>query len=105
MRDIRDDLQERVNFLAGQIKLAQGEFDKLIEQLKLEHDSKLYKLKSDLNAVHMVTGTEDRRLGSAPSASTPGPQPRPPQPPIKQVQPQQSHSDFLARKISAVGVR
>ena len=105
MRDIREDLHERVNFLAGQIKLAQGEFDKLIEQLKLEHDSKLHKLKSDLNAVHMVTGTEDRRLGSAPSASRPGPQLRPPQPPLKQVQPQQSPSDFLARKISAVGVR
>ena len=103
MRDIRDDLHERVNSLAGQIKLAQGEFDKLIEQLKLEHDSKLHKLKSDLNAVHMVTGTEDRRLGSAPSASRP--QLRPPQPPLKQVQPQQSHPDFLARKISAVGVR
>ena len=105
MRDIRDDLQERVSFLAGQIKLAQGEFDKLIEQFKLEHESKLHKLKSDLNAVHMVTGTEDRRLGSAPSASTAGPQLRPPQPALKQVQPQQSHSDFLARKISAVGVR
>ena len=105
MRDIRDDLHERVNFLAGQIKLAQGEFDKLIEQLKLEHDSKLHKLKSDLNAVHMVTGTEDRRLGSAPSASKAEPQLRPPQPPLQQVQPQQSHSDFLTRKISAVGVR
>ena len=105
MRDIRDDLHERVNFLAGQIKLAQGEFDKLIEQLKLEHDSKLHKLKSDLKAVHMVTGTEDRRLGSAPFASRPGPQLSPPQPPLKQVQPQQSHPDFLARKISAVGVR
>ena len=80
MRDIRDDLHERANFLAGQIKLAHGEFDKLIEQLKLEHDSKLHNLKSHLNAVHMVTGIEDRRLGSAPSASEAEPQLRPPHP-------------------------
>ena len=74
MRDIRDDLHERVNFLAGQINLAQGQFDKLIEQLKLEHDSKLHKLKSELELVHMVTGIEDRRLASAPSASRAEPQ-------------------------------
>ena len=74
MRDIRDDLHERANFLAGQINLAQGQFDKLIEQLKLEHDSKLHNLKSELELVHMVTGIEDRRLGSAPSASRAEPQ-------------------------------
>ena len=105
MRDIRDDLHERANFLAGQIKLAQGQFDKLIEQLKLEHDSKLHNLKSELDLVHMVTGIEDRRLGSAPSASKAEPQLRPPQPPLQQIQPQQSRSDSLTRKISAVGVR
>ena len=36
MRDISDNLQEHGNILAGQIKLAQGEFDKLsIDRLKL----------------------------------------------------------------------
>ena len=105
MRDIRSDLHERANFFAGQIKLAQGEFDKFIEQLKLEHDSKLHNLKSDLNVVRRVTETEDRRLGSAPSASRAEPQRSSPQPPLQQVQPLQSHSDFLTSKISAVGVR
>ena len=105
MRDIRNDLHERANFLAGQIKLAQGQFDKLIEELKLEHDSKLHNLKSDLHAMHMVTGIEGRRLGNAPSPNKAENQLRPPQPPLQQVQPQQSHSDFLTRKISAVGVR
>ena len=81
MRDIREDLRERANFLTGQINLAQGQFDKLIEQLKLEHDSKLHNLKSELDLVHMVTGIEDRRLGSASSASKAEPQLRPPQPP------------------------
>ena len=105
MRDIREDLHERANFLAGQINLAQGQFDKLIEQLKLEHDSKLHNLKSELELVHKVTGLEERRFGSAPSASKAEPQLLPPQPPLQQVQPQQAHSDFLTRKISAVGVR
>ena len=57
MRDIRNDLHERANLLAGQIKLAEGEFDKLIEQLKLEHDSKLHNLKSDLNSCAWSPGS------------------------------------------------
>ena len=85
MRDIHDDLNERANILLGQIKLAQGQFDKLIEQLKIEHDNKLHHLKSDLDVVHMVTGIEDRRLGTPPSASKEEPQRRPPQPPLQQV--------------------
>ena len=105
MRDIRNDLHERANFLAGQIKLAQGQFDKLIEELKLEHDSKLHNLKSDL--ARRAYGHRDR--GSAAwqrsVANKAENQLRPPQPPLQQVQPQQSHSDFLTRKISAVGVR
>ena len=102
MRDIREDLRERVSILEGQINLAQGQFDKLIEQLKLEHDSKLHNLKSELDLVHMVTGIEDRRLASAQSASRAEPQP--PQPTLQQVQSPQSRSAFLIRKVSAVGV-
>jgi len=37
MRDIRGDLQDRANLLEQQIDAAQGQFDKLIEQLTLEH--------------------------------------------------------------------
>ena len=62
MRDIREELQERVNFIAGQINLAQGQFDKLIEQLKLEHDSKLHNLKSELELVRMVPGSRSGGL-------------------------------------------
>ena len=102
MRDIRDDLQERVSILGGQMKLVQGQFDKLIEQLKLEHDSKLHSLKSELELVQMVTRIEDRRLASAPSARRAEPQP--PQPTLQQVQSPQSRSDSLTRKISAVFV-
>lgn len=106
MRDIRGDLQDRANLVIGQINAAQGQFDKLIDQLKHEHDGKLENLKSDLDAVLMVAGSEDRRLGSAPSASKAEPQARAPQQhPLQQVQPQRPHADLLTRKISAVGVR
>jgi hypothetical protein len=101
MRDIREDLQDRANLVVGQINAAQGQFDKLIDQLKHEHDGKLENLKSDLDAVLMVAGSEDRRLGSAPSAST-GPQARAAR---QQVQPQRPSADLLTRKISAVDVR
>lgn len=64
MRDIRGDLQDRSNRLAEQISATQAQFDKVIEQLKLEHQGKLEDLKSDLDAVQMVIKTEDRLLGS-----------------------------------------
>ena len=73
MRDIRDDLQERANLIVGQINAAQGQLDSLIEQIKVEHDSKVQNLKSHLDVVHMVTGLEDRRLGNATSVSKAGP--------------------------------
>ena len=63
MRDIRGDLQDRSNRLAEQIRAAQAQFDKVIEQLKLEHQGKLEDLKSDLDTVRMVMKSEDR-LGS-----------------------------------------
>ena len=105
MRDIRADLQDRANLVVGQINAAQGQFDKLIDQLKHEHDSRLEDLRSNLDAVLMIAGSEDRRLGSAPSASKAEPQARPQQHPLQQVQPQRPPADLLTRKISAVGVR
>ena len=105
MRDIRDDLQDRANLLAEQISAAQGQFDKFIEQLKLEHQGKLEDLKSDLNSVHMVMKTEDRLLGSV-TLSKLQSEPRPPQPPRpQQAQAQQPTSDSLIRKVSAVRAR
>jgi hypothetical protein len=67
MRDISGDLQDRANLLEHQMAGAQGQFDKLIEQLSQEHDSRVANLKSELNAVNAVIETEDRRLGKTPS--------------------------------------
>jgi hypothetical protein len=106
MRDIRGDLQDRANLFVEQINAAQSQFDKLIDQLKREHDSRLESLKSDLDAVHLVTGIEDRLLVSVPSATKAQPQSRAPQQSSpREAHPQRPPSDILARKISAVGVR
>ena len=102
MRDIRGDLQDRANLLEQQIDAAQGQFDKLIEQLTLEHDSRLEGLKSELDAVNAVIQTEDRRLGHAPSVQ---PQFRPSQPPPQQVHTYQPLADFPIRQKSAVSAR
>jgi acyl carrier protein len=99
MRDIRGDLQERAKLLEAQIGATQSQFDKYIEQLKLEHQGKLEDLKSDLDTVRMVMKTEDR-LGSRISPSKQS-EPRPSQRP-QQAQSQQATSDSLMRKVSAL---
>jgi len=105
MRDIRGDLQDRANLLEQQIDAAQGQFDKLIEQLTREHDSRLEGLKSELDAVKAVIQTEDRRFGHAPSVLKAQPQLRPSQPPPQQVHTYQPLADFPIRQKSAVSAR
>jgi hypothetical protein len=73
MRDIRGDLRERAKMLDEQIKAAQDQFDRLLEQLEQERDGKVEDLKAELDAVKLLMGFEHRRLGSA----TPAPQLRP----------------------------
>jgi hypothetical protein len=57
MRGIRGDLQDRANLFAEQICTAEDRFDKLIEQLKREQESRLADLKSGLDS---VPGPRDR---------------------------------------------
>jgi hypothetical protein len=99
MRDIRGDLQDRANRLVEQISSTQDQFDKTIEQLKLEHQGKLENLRSDLDAVRKVMKTEDR-LGSGMSPSKQS-EPRPPQG-SQQAHSQRATSDSLMRKVSAL---
>ena len=99
MRDIRGDLQDRANRVSEQISATQGQFDKVLKQLKLEHQVKLEELKSDLEAVRRVMKTEDR-LGSviAPikQSELRAPQRR------QQAHSQQATSDSLVLKVSAL---
>jgi hypothetical protein len=75
---------------------AQDQFDKLIDQLKREHEARLIGLKSELDTVRMVIGIEDRRAGSSPPASNIQSEVRPPH--QSRPQPGQSHPDSLIRK-------
>lgn len=93
MRDIHGDLQERANLFEQQINAAQAEFEKLIEQLKKEQDSRLDDLKAELEAVNRVMEIEHRRLRT----SAPKPQQS------QQPQPQQPLANFLVRKLSEAG--
>jgi hypothetical protein len=68
MRDIRGDLQDRAALLEEQINAHEAQFDKLIEQLKREHDARLEDLKTELEAVTRLMELELRRLETAPSA-------------------------------------
>ncbi len=68
MRDIRGDLQDRAALLEEQINAHEAQFDKLIEQLKREHDSRLEDLKTELEAVNRLMELELRRIETVPSS-------------------------------------
>lgn len=102
MRDIRGDLQDRANLLAEQISAAHDQFDRLVEQLKREHETRLKGLKSELDTVRMVVGIEDRRAGGSLPATNAQTQLRPPQP---RPQPAQTQPETLMRRVGAVSVR
>jgi len=128
MRDIRGDLQDRANLLEEQINAHEAQFEKLIDQLKREHDQRLEDLKAELDAVNRLLDLELRRLETAPAASAPmpepmypasrhapqhaqpvqhaqsqmhAPQPQAPQPQVPQ--PQVPLADFLVRRLNEAG--
>ena len=128
MRDIRGDLQDRANLLEEQIGAHEAQFEKLIEQLKREHDLRLEDLKTELEAVKRLMDVELRRQDSPPPASS-APVREPAHPVSRQApqhvsqpttqhaalhsqhaqhsqaqpQPQQPLADFLIRKLNEAG--
>ena len=97
MRDIRGDLQERVDLLAKQIGAAQEQFDKLVEQLNQEHATRLNDLNSWLETVRLVIRMEDRGTGSPLPGTNATDLPR--------FHPGQPQPDLLARRVAAVRAR
>ena len=87
MRDIRADLEERAALLESQINCADAQFDKLVEQLKAEYETRLKNVKAEFAAVRTLLGIEDRRLANGASAPKPQAQARPPEPKPEQAQP------------------
>jgi hypothetical protein len=70
MRDIRGELQERASLFEEQINGHEADFERHIEQLKRERDSRLEDLNAELEAVTRLMEIEVRRLSSAPPALT-----------------------------------
>lgn len=124
MRDIRADLEERAAWLEKQISAAQVHFDTLVERFKAEHESRLKHVRAEFDAVRILLGGEDRRLGNGASAQKPQAAVQQPQPKLEPVQPvqqpqaqsaqhpapkqaqsqsQQPLADFLSRKLREVG--
>ena len=123
MRDIRGDLQDRAALLEEQINAHEAQFDKLIEQLKREHDTRLDDLKTELEAVNRLMELELRRIETAPAPQRgQGREQQVPQAvhqpqqhavhqqpqhvahqPQAQHQPQTQLADFLVRKLNEVG--
>jgi hypothetical protein len=123
MRDIRGDLQDRANLLEEQINAHEAQFEKLVDQIKREHESRLEDLKAELEAVNRLMEVELRRLEAAPAPSAPPREPahhvsrhapqHAPQQPVQhsphqataptQGQPQQPLADFLIRKLNEAG--
>ncbi len=66
MRDIRNDLQDRASLLEEQINAAEAQFEKLVEQLRTEHESRLEDLKAEFEAVSRLLEVEQRRLANIP---------------------------------------
>ena len=65
MRDIRGDLQDRASLIEKQISAEQAQFEKVVEQLKLEHKSNLKNPLAELEAVRLLMDVEIRRLTKA----------------------------------------
>jgi hypothetical protein len=121
MRDIRADLEERAAWLEKQISSAQAHFDTLVERFKAEHESRLKPVRAEFDAVRVLLGGEDRRLGNGatvlkPQASAQRPQAKPElaqpaqeqnreQPAAKQAPSPslQPLADFLGRKLRETG--
>ena len=90
MRDIRNDLQDRVDLIEEQISAAHAQFEGRLEQLKSERDARLAELKAELTAVATLVDCEHRRLGDLATEQTVEAQSLP-------------LADFFVRKLSESG--
>jgi hypothetical protein len=64
MRDIRDDLKERIRVVETQMRGTQGLFEEQVEQLKRQRDRRLAELKIEIDTLHRVMQREQQRSSS-----------------------------------------
>jgi hypothetical protein len=71
VRDIRSDLQERANLIEGQIRAVYGNFERMVEQLRKEHDARVVELKMDLAMIAKLMEFEERHLANVSMTAIP----------------------------------
>ena len=64
MRDIRNDLQERADVAQDALKAADVQFQRMVEQLRHEHDAKVADLKGALAMIAKLMELENRFSGN-----------------------------------------
>jgi hypothetical protein len=88
MRDIRNDLLERANLTQDRIKAADAHFERVVEQLRKEHDASVADLKAGLAMIAKLMEFEERHIANMSPETTPSP-------------PSSQHAD-LAQKLRRV---
>ena len=73
MRDIRNDLQERADLIHDQIKAAAVHFERVVEQLRNEHDARVADSKERLAMIARLMEFEERQFANRSPGSTPSP--------------------------------
>jgi hypothetical protein len=66
MRDIRSDLQERANLIEQEIANAVGHFERAIERLQGERDTRVAELKAELAVLGVLIESEHQRMPNDP---------------------------------------
>lgn len=90
MRDIRNDLQERARLIEDQLNTAYAHFEKMVEQLKNEHDGRVAELKMEFAALGKLMEAEHRRMANVLPLQT-------------QAAPQPSLADFILQRLGEMG--
>jgi hypothetical protein len=73
MRDIRNDLLERANLTQDRIKAADVHFERMVEQLRNEHDASVADLKAGLAMIAKLMEFEERHVANTSPDSTSSP--------------------------------
>ncbi len=71
MRDIRNDLLERANLTQDRIKAADVHFERMVEQLRNEHDASVADLKAALPMLAKLMEFEERHIAMSPETTPP----------------------------------
>jgi hypothetical protein len=66
MRDIRNDLQERADLIQDQLKAANAHLERMVEQLRSEHDARVADLKGAFAMIAKLMEFENWHMANTP---------------------------------------